>query len=91
MYKKKQLIITDTTLCVQDLCAHKTERIHFRINPVLNNLIEETVTQKGLVSTTDFFTKLSLWYFIKTGKVTGNIEKKDLIWHGSIEDMPLIM
>lgn len=89
MYKKKQVIIPNNKLCVQDLCAHKTERIHFRINPVLNNLIEETVNQKGLASITDFFTKLSLWYFIKTGKVTGNIEKKDIAWHGNIEDMPL--
>ncbi|MFA5803680.1 MAG: hypothetical protein WC879_03460 [Melioribacteraceae bacterium] len=87
----KQVIISNTKLCVQDLCTHKTNRIHFRINPVLNNLIDETVREKGLDSTTDFFTKLSLWYFIKSGKIIGNIEKKDLTWHGSIEDMPLIL
>jgi len=91
MYKRKQVIISNTELCVQDLCAHKTDRIHFRINPILNSLIEEAVQQKGLDSTTDFFTKLSLWYFVKTGKVVGNIEKKNFTWHGSIEDMPVTM
>lgn len=91
MCKNKQVITPNNKLCVQDLCAHKTERIHFRINPALNHLIEETINQKGLDSVTDFFTKLSLWYFIKSGKVTGNIEKKNQTWHGNIEDMPLTM
>lgn len=91
MYRKKQVINQNTKLCAQDLCAHKTQNIHFRINPILNNLIEEAVQKRGLDSITDFFTKLSLWYFIKTGEVTGNIEKKDLTWHGNIEDMPLKM
>ena len=91
MYKKKQVMIPNTKLCVQDLCVHKTERIHFRINPVLNDLIEEAVQQRGLDSVTEFFTKLAIWYFIRTGKVAGNIGKKDLTWHGNIEDMPLTM
>lgn len=90
MPMKQRVIEYGTKLCVQDLCVRKTNRIDIRINPLLSKLIEETAQNKG-ISITDFFTKLALWYFIKTNTITGDMEEKDSTWHGDIEDMPLHM